>query len=144
LFLAGLEEGVLSELAARAETLRVASDETIITRGETGSTMYFIISGRARVHDGEVTWAYIEEGEVFGEMAVLDSEVRSASITTESHDHQPLYRDHPRRSSMFASVFFGLLNPETGELTYINAVCEFRGEADQSDDITMLALKYLP
>jgi len=47
-------------------------------------------------------------------------------------------------SSMFASVFFGLLNPETGELTYINAVCEFRGEADQSDDITMLALKYLP
>ena len=84
LFLAGLKESVLSALAARAETLRVASGETIITRGETGSTMYFIISGRARVHDGEVTWAYIEEGEVFGEMAVLDSEVRSASITTES------------------------------------------------------------
>ena len=46
--------------------------------------MYFIISGKARVHDGEVTWAYIDEGEVFGEMAVLDSEVRSASVTTES------------------------------------------------------------
>jgi len=46
--------------------------------------MYFIISGKARVHDGEVTWAYINEGEVFGEMAVLDSEVRSASVTTES------------------------------------------------------------
>lgn len=83
-FLIGLEDDILSELAVRAETLRVASGETIITRGETGSTMYFIISGRARVHDGEVTWAYIDEGEVFGEMAVLDSEVRSATVTTES------------------------------------------------------------
>jgi len=84
LFLSGLQESVLSDLALKAETLRVASGETIMTRGEEGSAMYFIISGKARVHDGEVIWAYIEEGEVFGEMAVLDSEVRSASVTTES------------------------------------------------------------
>jgi len=83
-FLSGLDKSVLDSLAARSETLRVATGETIITRGETGSTMYFIISGSARVHDGEVTWAHIEKGEVFGEMAVLDSEVRSASVTTES------------------------------------------------------------
>ena len=84
LFLRGLKESVLSDLAIKAGTLRVASGETIITRGEEGSAMYFIISGKARVHDGEVTWAYLDEGEVFGEMAVLDSEVRSASVTTES------------------------------------------------------------
>lgn len=83
-FLSGLAENILSELASKAEALHVASGETIITRGESGSTMYFIISGRARVHDGEVILASIEEGEVFGEMAVLDSEVRSASVTTES------------------------------------------------------------
>ena len=84
MFLRGLKENVLSDLAIKAETLRVASGETIITRGEEGSAMYFIISGKARVHDGEVIWAHLEEGEVFGEMAVLDSEVRSASVTTES------------------------------------------------------------
>ena len=84
IFLRGLKENVLSNLAARAETLRIASGENIITRGETGSTMYFVISGKVRVHDGEVVWAYIEEGGVFGEMAVLDSEVRSASVTSES------------------------------------------------------------
>ena len=83
LFLRGLKESVLNDLAIKAGTLRVASGETIITRGEEGSAMYFIISGKARVHDGEVTWAYLDEGEVFGEMAVLDSEVRSASVTTE-------------------------------------------------------------
>ena len=83
-FLRGLQESILGDLASKAVTVRVASGETVITRGEEGSAMYFIISGRARVHDGEVIWAYINEGEVFGEMAVLDSEVRSASVTTES------------------------------------------------------------
>jgi sigma-B regulation protein RsbU (phosphoserine phosphatase) len=83
-FLSGLDKSVLAELAENAETLRVAKGETIITKGEQGSTMYFIIVGSARVHDGEVTWASLKEGEVFGEMAVLDSEVRSASVTTES------------------------------------------------------------
>ena len=83
-FLGGLKESVLSDLAASAETLRIGSNENIITQGETGSIMYFVISGKVRVHDGEVIWAYIEEGGVFGEMAVLDSEIRSASVTTES------------------------------------------------------------
>jgi len=83
-FLSGLDENVLGNLATSAETLRIPAGETIITRGEAGSTMYFIISGSARVHDGEVTWANIEAGDVFGEMAVLDSEMRSASVTTES------------------------------------------------------------
>ena len=84
MFLRGLNGSILGELAANAETLRIADGETIITRGEAGSTMYFIITGSARVHDGEVTWANIGAGDVFGEMAVLDSEVRSASVTTES------------------------------------------------------------
>ena len=60
MFLAGLQASVLSGLASKAETLRVASDVTIITRGEEGSTMYFIISGSARVHDGEVIWAHLD------------------------------------------------------------------------------------
>lgn len=83
-FLRGLEDDVLGDLATKAGALRVGAGETIMTRGETGSEMYFIVSGEVRVHDGEVTWATMKEGEVFGEMAVLDSEVRSASVTTES------------------------------------------------------------
>jgi len=75
---------VLSQLAAKAEALSVAAGETIITKGDTGSTMYFIISGEAQVNDGEVILAALNTGDVFGEMAVLDAEVRSASVTTES------------------------------------------------------------
>ena len=83
-FLRGLKDSVLSNLAAQAEVLDVAREEKIITRGEDGSNMYFIISGSVRVHHGDVILARIGIGDVFGEMAVLDSETRSASITTEA------------------------------------------------------------
>lgn len=83
-FLQGLQDKVLGDLASRAEMLWVSGGKTIVTQGGTGSKMYFIISGQARVHHGEVTLANIFSGDVFGEMAVLDSEKRSASVTTES------------------------------------------------------------
>jgi sigma-B regulation protein RsbU (phosphoserine phosphatase) len=84
MFLGDSADGVLAKLAERTETLRVPGEETIITQGDTGSTMYFIISGGVRVHDGEVILATLGEGEVFGEMSVLDEEVRSASVTAQS------------------------------------------------------------
>jgi len=80
-FLQGLDESILNDLASRAGTLRVPAGHTIVTQGETGSEMYFIISGGARVHHGEVVLAEFGAGDVFGEMAVLDSEKRSASVT---------------------------------------------------------------
>jgi len=83
-FLQGLNDNILSDLATRAGTLRVAAGDTIVSQGETGSEMYFIISGSARVHHGEVVLADIGAGGVFGEMAVLDSEKRSASVTVQS------------------------------------------------------------
>jgi sigma-B regulation protein RsbU (phosphoserine phosphatase) len=83
-FLQGLGDDILGELASRAGTLRVAAGNTLVMQGETGSDMYFIISGSARVHHGDVVLADIGAGDVFGEMAVLDAEKRSASVTISS------------------------------------------------------------
>ena len=83
-FLKGLSDRILGELAATAEMQREVAGSTIVTQGESGSKMYFIISGTARVHHGEVALADIGPGDVFGEMAVLDSAERSASVTTQS------------------------------------------------------------
>ena len=82
-FLAGAPEKMLSDLAKNARILRVPADEDVVTKGETGSTMYIIGAGQVHVHDGEVSRAHMGTGEVFGEMSVLDSEVRSATVTTE-------------------------------------------------------------
>jgi CRP-like cAMP-binding protein len=46
-----------------------------------GDCMYLIVSGRLKAHDGDHLLNYLEEGDVFGEMAVLDPEPRLASIT---------------------------------------------------------------
>jgi CRP-like cAMP-binding protein len=43
--------------------------------------MYVIVDGKVRVHDGERLLNYLGERDVFGEMALLDPEPRSASVT---------------------------------------------------------------
>lgn len=83
-FLSGIDEKVLDQLAARSTGRTFDEGEAIIVKGEHGSTMFFIASGTVRVHDGEVTLTHLSDGDVFGEMAVLDSDVRSASVTADT------------------------------------------------------------
>jgi sigma-B regulation protein RsbU (phosphoserine phosphatase) len=83
-FLAGVKEDILLALATESGLLEVPGGNTVVTKGEYGSAMYFIASGKARVHDGDAVLAYLNEGEVFGEMAVLDADVRSATVTAET------------------------------------------------------------
>ena len=84
-FLAGVKEEILCALADESDIQEISGGDCVVTKGEPGSTMYFIASGKVRVHDGEVVLTYLNEGEMFGEMAVLDSDVRSASVSTETN-----------------------------------------------------------
>ena len=63
------------------EEITVAAGEKVIERGEMGDAMYIIENGRMIVHDGERELNHLGPGDVFGEMAVLDPEPRSASVT---------------------------------------------------------------
>ena len=71
----------LGLIAPLLEEITVALGETVIERGEMGDAMYIIESGRMIVHDGERELNNLGPGDVFGEMAVLDPEPRSASVT---------------------------------------------------------------
>ena len=82
-FLARVRDEVLAALADELTMHDVPGGETVVTKGDHGSAMYFIASGKARVHDGKVELATLEAGDLFGEMAVLDSDVRSASVTAD-------------------------------------------------------------
>lgn len=74
---------VLSEIVDLLEEVAYAAGETIFEKGDLGNSMYIIVEGKVRVHDGEMTLNYLGKRAVFGEMAALDPEPRSASITVE-------------------------------------------------------------
>lgn len=58
--------------------------EAIIREGETGDCMYVVQAGQVEVLRGnenkEVRLAVLNEGDFFGEMAIFEREVRSATV----------------------------------------------------------------
>jgi CRP/FNR family transcriptional regulator len=63
--------------------------DVIIRQGEPGDCMYVIQEGEVEIYaeqeGGEIPLAVRGEGEFFGEMAVFEREVRSASVRAAGH-----------------------------------------------------------
>jgi CRP/FNR family transcriptional regulator len=99
----------LQRVALVAMPRRFEAGEVVFKEGDEGSTCYIVRSGRARAirehPDGRsITLAHFEPGDIFGEMAMLDGERRSATVeTTEgteaiailSADMHRLLREYP-------------------------------------------------
>jgi CRP/FNR family cyclic AMP-dependent transcriptional regulator len=58
------------------------SGENIFEEGDVGDALYLVLEGKVRVHRGEKVIAELAEKECFGEMALLDTAPRSATVTT--------------------------------------------------------------
>ena len=71
----------LGEVARVLEEVEVKAGETVFAKGDLGDSLYVVASGRVRVYDGTHTLNELGEGDVFGEMALLDPEARVASVT---------------------------------------------------------------
>lgn len=76
------DESVLRQIATSLQERPAKAGETIFMKGDIGDTMYIIVEGSVRVHDGDHTFATLKKRQVFGEYALLDTEKRSASVTT--------------------------------------------------------------
>lgn len=119
-FLSGAEERVLQALARVTALREAAAEETVIGKGKAGSSMYFIVSGAVRVHDGDAILAQLGPGEVFGEMSVLDADVRSASVTVESPvlllalERDDLWRVVSSRPESLKTIIAAVLQRERG------------------------------
>lgn len=94
---AGLPDEILAELAPCLEEMEYDAGQIVFEKGDLGDCMYLIIDGGVHIHDGDRTLNELRAGEVFGEMAALDAEPRSASATAAEDtlllrlDQQPLY-----------------------------------------------------
>jgi CRP-like cAMP-binding protein len=101
----------LAEIAVMLEHTRVESETPIIRQGDMGDSMFLIVHGSARVHDEERTFVELGPGSVVGEMAALDPEPRSASVTSATEtDLFCIRREHLREAmSDHAEVAHGIM-----------------------------------
>ncbi len=77
----------VAKILERGITIRVAKGETVFYKGSYGSQLYVVLGGRFSVRDGSKTIATLREGAMFGEMAVLNKEPRSASVVALEDAH---------------------------------------------------------
>jgi CRP-like cAMP-binding protein len=83
-----LGETDLDTIVARAAIKRVARGAPILRRGDANAGMVIVVTGRVRIsvvsEDGkEVTLTVLGNGEVLGEMSLLDGEAVSADVTAQ-------------------------------------------------------------
>jgi CRP-like cAMP-binding protein/HEAT repeat protein len=78
---ADVPEEVLSEFAPEAVETVFAASAPIIRTGEMGHTLGVIVEGSVRIFRGTQTLAELGVGGVFGELAALSPEPRTANVT---------------------------------------------------------------
>lgn len=83
----GLSEEEVARLSALAQTKVYKARETIVEKGAPASEFFVLLRGRAKVAapglDGSHTAINVMgPGEVFGEIAILDGQPRSATVST--------------------------------------------------------------
>ncbi|MCV6636130.1 cyclic nucleotide-binding domain-containing protein [Candidatus Albibeggiatoa sp. nov. NOAA] len=74
-------DNILSDIGHLTKEVYLTKGETLFHKGEVGTSMYVVVSGKVKIHDGEQTIAELGERALLGEMAVLSSEPRTASVT---------------------------------------------------------------
>ncbi|MCT0230041.1 cyclic nucleotide-binding domain-containing protein [Synechococcus sp. CS-1324] len=72
---------VLVQLANGVEEVHLQPGDVLFRQGDLGTSMYVIVSGLVRVHIGDQTVVELGEREIVGELAALDPEPRSASVS---------------------------------------------------------------
>jgi hypothetical protein len=74
-------EELLVDIAYQLNSIEFEIGEMIVKKGDTADCMYVIVDGLVKVHDGDYVLAELGSRDFFGELALLDDQPRSASIT---------------------------------------------------------------
>lgn len=78
--LAGLEPKVLRRLADIGKRRTYTADEVIVKEGTTGTALYIVLSGQARVERDDKAIAELGAGSFFGELALIEEHARTATV----------------------------------------------------------------
>ena len=74
-------EDILVEIAYILKDIQYKTGDVIFRKNDNGTCMFVIYSGSVKVHDGDLVLAQLATRDFFGELALLDAEPRSATVT---------------------------------------------------------------
>ena len=101
---AGLEDRELERLADRFQERSFSEGASVVQEGDTGTSFFVLADGNANVSVGGEVKATLGPGDHFGEMAIVDEGVRSASVTAATDvrsyfltpwEFRPFIEEHP-------------------------------------------------
>jgi CRP-like cAMP-binding protein len=113
-----LDERALDELVRVTSTRRLDAGEVLFHKGDPGRQLFGVLDGRLKIlatgADGkDLVFNVCDPGEVIGEIALLDSNPRSATVVAlepsellvlDRRDFLPFLEHHPRVSIRLAEV----------------------------------------
>lgn len=82
-FFSGMQTDVLIEIARLCEEIHLSAGQVLFKEGDLANGLYFILSGSISVVINGNVVNSMKSGEVLGEIALLDSGRRSATIIAE-------------------------------------------------------------
>lgn len=136
--LATLDEKALDTLLAVASERSFANGQVIFQKGDPGTSMMAVLSGRVRIgaysEDGrEIILNMVDPGQLFGEIALLDGKERSADATAmgktellilDRRDFLPFLEKNPKSAVKLIEVLCSRLR-RTSEMVESIAFLDF-------------------
>ena len=115
-----------------------AKDTLIIDAGDSGSSAYIIVSGKVKiflddVHGRKIVLSILKAGEYFGEMALIDQQIRSAKAIT---------MEDTVLTEISKSVFRECLHayPEVSERIMVGLVARLREATKKISNLALLSV----
>jgi len=132
-----LPPAVIEHLGSYMKTRQVARGATIFAKGDPGSGLMGVLSGAVKVsvasaEGKDIVLNMFREGDVFGEIALLDGRPRTADATAmtpceliviERRDFVPFLRDHPDVMLKLIEILCSRLrhtSEQVQEITFLN------------------------
>ena len=75
-----LPDSTLTELSEQCQTVVLQSGDTLFKEGDVGNHMYVVLCGHLTIFKENQEIATIDSGQVFGEMSIIESKNRSATV----------------------------------------------------------------